>query len=398
MKRLLLLGPAAGTGYVGGLQLALTNLADELRSRGWEVDSSLETPCRPGGTPVEVRTSLAGLQSFALLVRIRQAIPSHWRRTVSARFWPQSAYDVAAQALWWAERKLERPDLYRSVLVCPDFNVPGMLALALASHPRVVVVSLDALAEELRTRLWSFAQRRSVHPFFYKPALAGQIHCAVFASEHWRQQAINAGLAPSAAHTIYFGVPLAVSTPRQRESEQRLLWVGRLAPEKGLHLLLAALPRLPGVTLTAIAAQGEPEYRARILNLIRDLGLQGVVTLHPPVAREALSDIYASHDLLFFHSSYPEPVALVLMEAYAAGLPVVANQVDGSDLVRNGETCHTYNPQDAYSMIAAIRSSLGDAITRDRMSRNARAIVEANYSLKAMGAAYDRLLCGNGAD
>ena len=168
-----------------------------------------------------------------------------------------------------------------------------------------------------------------------------------------------------------------------------------LGSRKGLHLLLATLLRLPGLTLTAIAAQGEPEYRARILSLIRDLCLYGVVTLLPPVAREALSEILASHDLLFSHSSYPEPVALVLMEAYAAGLPVVANEVDGSDLVRSGETCHTDNPHDADSIAAAIRSSLGDAITRDGMSRNPLAIVEAKYSLKAMDIAYDRLLSDN---
>lgn len=397
MKRLLLLGPVVDRSYVGGLQLALSNLAAELQGRGWEVEGSLYC----GGekddlASTETHTALGGLQGSRWLVSVREFVPAGLRQTVSALFWPQAAYDAAAQNLNRVAELLRDGSRYHAVLVCPDNNTPGLLALALSMHPRVIVVSLNALAEELKPRLWSLLRRKAVHPFFYRPAKAEQITCAVFASDLWRKQAVEEGLSEAAGHTIYFGIPMGTARLRIEGNGQRLLWVGRLAPEKGLHLLIAALPALrklyPNLTLTAVAGQGEPAYRAQIEQLIEARGLGGIVRLLPPVARRDLGEVYASHDLLFFHSGFGEPVALVLMEAYAAGLPVVANQANHSELVRDGENCLTYDRNDPESIVVAVGKMFSDGELRQRLAVRSRALVEAKYSLAAMGDAYDRLL------
>lgn len=397
MKRLLLLGPVVDRSYVGGLQLALMNLGQELQSRGWEVEGSLYRKENDGDlASTETHTALGALQGSRWLIRVREVVPAGLRQTISALFWPQAAYDAAAQNLRRVAELLRDETRYDAVLVCPDSNTPGMLALALTLHPRVVVISLTALAEELQPRLWSLVRRKAVHPFFYRPAKAEQIGCAVFASDLWRKQAVREGLAEAAAHTIYFGIPLGSARPRHEGNGQRLLWVGRLAPEKGLHLLIAALPslqkRFPNLTLTAVAGQGEAAYRVQIEQMIAARGLEGIVRLLPPVAREDLSDIYANHDLLFFHSSYGEPVALVLMEAYAVGLPVVANAVMNSELVCHGENCLTYDRNERGSIVAAVGRLLSDDELRQGLAGKGRALVEAKYSLIAMGDAYDRLI------
>lgn len=397
MKRLLLLGPVVDRSYVGGLQLALSNLGAELQSRGWEVEGSLYCDGEHSNlASTETHTALGALQGSRWLMRVREAVPAGLRQTVSALFWPQAAYAAAAQNLNRVADLLCDGNRYHAVLVCPDGNTPGLLALALAMHPRVVVITLAALAEELQPRLWSLVRRKAVHPFFYCPAKSEQIGCAVFASDLWRKQAVREGLAEAAAHTIYFGIPLGTASLRLEGNGQRLLWVGRLAPEKGLHLLIAALPslrkRYPNLTLTAVAGQGEAAYRVQIERMIAAVGMEAVVRLLPPVARNDLGDIYASHDLLFFHSSYGEPVALVLMEAYAGGLPVVANAVANSELVRHGENCLTYDRKDPESIVAAVGRLLSDDELRQRLAAKARALVEAKYSLNAMGDAYDRLI------
>jgi glycogen(starch) synthase len=207
---------------------------------------------------------------------------------------------------------------------------------------------------------------------------------------------VRAGLAAEAAHTVYFGIPVG-ARPERARAGRRLLWVGRLTPEKGLHLLLATLPRLrermPEVTLTAVAAQGEGTYRALIERLIAEGGLGEAVTLRGPVPREELPALYASHDALFFYSINAEPVALVLMEAYANGLPVAANRA-ATDLVEDGVTCVTYEAGVGESIVEAVERVLADEALRARLADQARARVEERYSLAAMGTAYDRLLRG----
>jgi glycosyltransferase involved in cell wall biosynthesis len=220
---------------------------------------------------------------------------------------------------------------------------------------------------------------------------------AIFASTHWQAQAVRAGLPTASARTIYYGVPLPPPVPRPDKAGRRILWVGRLSPEKGLHVLLRALPalrrRLPDVTVTAIAAQGSPSYRRLIARLIGELDLGAVVSVRPPIPREGLADAYAAHDVLFFHSVYEEPVALVLMEACAAGLPVAASATapDGR-LVRTGETCLTYDPSRPETAAQALHTLLTDAPLRERLASTAQRLVRTDFSLEAMGRSYDAAL------
>jgi glycosyltransferase involved in cell wall biosynthesis len=111
------------------------------------------------------------------------------------------------------------------------------------------------------------------------------------------------------------------------------------------------------------------------------------------MAREALQTAYASHDVLFFHSIFAEPVALVLMEAFAAGLPVVASQASAeAKLVRDKVTCLCYRPNDRESLAEAIVMMLTDPRLRQRLAANARQLVRQEFSLDKMGRLYDELL------
>jgi glycogen(starch) synthase len=170
-----------------------------------------------------------------------------------------------------------------------------------------------------------------------------------------------------------------------------------LSREKGLHLLLDALPivlrQVGHLSVTGIAAQGPAGYRRQILAMIRHLGLEDVVTLHPAVQRTQLRAAYAEHDLLFFHSANTDPVALVLMEAFAAGLPVVSSQASPqAHLVQEGSTCLCYRSGDKRSLARAIIRLFTDFDLQTELTKKAGQCVQARFSLQAMGGEFDALL------
>jgi glycosyltransferase involved in cell wall biosynthesis len=405
--RALLIGPVFLPGDVGGLQLALSDVAEQLTARGWQIDtlilaaSSAPSPLR---TTFFSTSRLSPFRSWPVLGRLWKAFPLSARRFLSTLAMPRQYWENVSDNLHAIETMLTGPQAYDIVLVGVDGNAPGCTALACARHRRVVSISLQGLANELTNQWWrwlhplvSLRLGRRGHPFLFRRITWQQIKLALFASRQWRQAALQAGLPEACTHTIYFGIPLPEPLPRPAEARRRILWVGRLSPEKGLHLLLSTLAeirrRLPDVSLTVVAGQGNDDYRQEIMELVCRHGLTEIVEFRAPVDRAALQKAYAEHDLLFFYSAFPEPVALVLMEAFAAGLPVVASRAEpGAALIQHEITCLCYQPEDKASLVDAISRLLADAPLRQRLSQNAQQLVRQEFSLDKMGAAYDAVL------
>jgi glycosyltransferase involved in cell wall biosynthesis len=405
-KRLkaLLIGPAFRTGEIGGLQIALQDLQEQLNRYGWHVDAA--TYDAPGALSVTTQRSLfAHFQHLSLVMAVRDRLPPALRRLVAALFMPRTFLLHASHNLQILEQRLKAAPDVDVVLLCLELSPPGIAALACELHPCVVVVSLGGLGLELRLRrIWSLLAQvarlrigSSVHPAFYRPIEPDRLGTTIFASRQWRDEAVQAGLPPDKAHVIPFGIPLPPAPERTGDTSGRLLWIGRLAPEKGLHLLIEALPAIRAhyghATLTAIAGPGPAAYRRHIQRRIHDLGLHESVRLISGVPREQLQSAYAQHDLLWFHSEYDDPVALVLMEAFAAGLPVVASHArPDALLVHHEQTCLCYRPADQTTIVTAVLRLLKDPGLRMQLMRRAQARVSARFSLEAMGAAYDRVL------
>lgn len=334
-------------------------------------------------------------------------LPHNWRRGIAVCFMPRRYFANAANTLREVERVLDGIDPQSPVLLFVDGAVPGLAALVTGRHRKTVIVSLDALAVELRAHWWRLARRvarlrlgGTCHDALYRQVAVQQVHCAVFASRHWQREATDAGLPASVSQTIYFGIPRQSPAPARRRG-RRLLWLGRLAPAKGLHLLLPCLPairrQVPGLSLTVYAAQGPVEYRERIMALVAQHELQGIVTFLDPVPRGALPAIYRDHDALFFYSPYPDPVALAMMEACASGLPVLSSTAAAdAALVRHDETCWCYAPDDPQAIVDGAVRILTDGDLRERLARNASELLSAQFSLEAMGRSYDTLLRGLG--
>ncbi|MBN2538286.1 glycosyltransferase family 4 protein [candidate division WOR-3 bacterium] len=118
----------------------------------------------------------------------------------------------------------------------------------------------------------------------------------------------------------------------------RLLFVGRLDGRKGILVLLRALPevlvRFPGARLDVVGT-GPEEKRARAL--CRDLGIESAVRFCGRPTRDDLPRWYAGAGVYCSPALGGETLGIVLLEAMASGVPVVASRIPGYDeTVRTG--------------------------------------------------------------
>jgi glycosyltransferase involved in cell wall biosynthesis len=153
------------------------------------------------------------------------------------------------------------------------------------------------------------------------------------------------------------------------DTGQLLLYIGRLSAEKQIERIRPVLDALPDARLALV---GDGPYRQQLQTLFAGSAANFVGYL----AGEELASAYASADAFLFPSS-TETLGLVLLEAMAAGCPVVgANRGGIPDIVTDGVNGCLYEPDGvdggAGSLTAAALRLLGDPSQREQLRRNAR--------------------------
>ena len=174
--------------------------------------------------------------------------------------------------------------------------------------------------------------------------------------------------------------------PRIRESENpalRVVYVGRLSPEKGIDVLLRAWAlfcessggdRRPTLTIV-----GDGPERGALGAIADELGLSDSVRFLGALPRAAALAELASASLLVFPSLWFETFGLTILEAASKGIPALVTGMGGqSSLVRDGVTgCHI-PPGDPAALAAALRGLLADPAALRRMGAAARAAFESS--------------------
>lgn len=134
---------------------------------------------------------------------------------------------------------------------------------------------------------------------------------------------------------------------------------------------------------------GEGSERTNLEKQIESYALQGRVLLLG--LRDDVADILRASDVCV-HSAHDEAFGLVVAEAMACGLPVVACAGTGpGEIVKDGVTGLVVPPQDLEAMSEAARKLTADADTRRRLGDAARRAAESRFSVDAMLSAYRRL-------
>ncbi|MBW4619775.1 MAG: glycosyltransferase family 4 protein [Cyanosarcina radialis HA8281-LM2] len=160
-------------------------------------------------------------------------------------------------------------------------------------------------------------------------------------SNYVREQLIKHGLPSEQTVTLYCGVasPKTFTEPLTEEihQSQRILFAGRIAPNKGLEWLLKALARTSSRIHLDIAGEGWD--RPRMEKLAQQLGASDRVTWHGWCEPQKLDSLYQQCFAVIFPSLWHEPAGLVTLEAYARYRPVIASAVGGiPEHLRDGET------------------------------------------------------------
>ncbi len=176
--------------------------------------------------------------------------------------------------------------------------------------------------------------------------------------------------------------------PRANPPGKRVGFIGRLDPVKRIEDLIAAVSLLKEDVSLDIFGEG-PERR-KIESLIDRLDLHHPVDLHGAVNGSA--DALAGIDVLVLPSD-AEGFGLVLIEAMAAGVPVIGTDVPGiRDVIRDGENGLLVRPRDPRALADAIERVLSDASLREKLSAGGRASVQERFAWPSVYERYRSLL------
>ena len=178
-----------------------------------------------------------------------------------------------------------------------------------------------------------------------------------------------------------------------------LLYIGRINWKKGLDRLLEAVSLLPGCRLV-IAGNDEEGYQPRLSALAERLGVSGRVTFAGPVYGCAKRGLLRSASALVL-ASYSENFGNVVIEAMAAGCPVIVTREVGAAALVEESGAGIVLDGDCASLSQGIGRMLADRAGREQMGRSGRNAAALRYSWDAvaarMEAVYDDLLarrCG----
>jgi glycosyltransferase involved in cell wall biosynthesis len=233
-----------------------------------------------------------------------------------------------------------------------------------------------------------------------KPRLG--ISRALFPSAFMQGEYRNLGIFPRESRVVYGAVDTspyaALARSPKSNGNVSLLYVGRLAPEKGVHTAIEAVARLVrdfnlrNLILT-IVGDGEPEYVHSLHALVDRESLAPIVTFLPAQPKETLPALYARSDIFLFTSIWQEPFGRVIVEAMASGLAVAGTAVGGAaEILRHDENALVFTPGDPASLAQTLKRLIEDSDLRERLGSAARNSVMDKFDLQRMTLEIERYL------
>ena len=202
----------------------------------------------------------------------------------------------------------------------------------------------------------------------------------VVPSAYLRGIALGWGLAPDRVGVVPNPAPEVATHPTRDEARTALAvsgfalgTAGRLTPQKALGDALEALARLPEVELLVL---GDGPERASLERRAGELGVAGRVRFLGAGSRDDVIALFRAVDVVLLTSVW-ENLPHTLLEALAAGTPVIATAVGGvPEVVRDGENGLLVPPRDVDALVHAIERVARDEGLRASLAASAAASVE----------------------
>ena len=204
---------------------------------------------------------------------------------------------------------------------------------------------------------------------------------------------------PPGLHVVPNGIDCAPYLRQNRSGDSRgplrLIYVGRLAPRKGLLESIEALrlAREWGIAARLVIAGSGPE-EARLRQHVRECALIREVSFVGPAYGEHKAGLLGQADVLLL-ASYSEGLPYALLEAMAAGVvPIVTPVGAVPEVAVEGEHGLFIEPRDAEAIAQAIARLDGDRVALARMSAACRRRVAAAFSLERVARDFSELYWG----
>jgi len=165
--------------------------------------------------------------------------------------------------------------------------------------------------------------------------------------------------------------------------EKVVLYVGRVNEKKGVGDLFSAFSRLKERAALLVVGKCEEAYKRKLLKLVE--GRKAIFTGEVP--NSELPSYYNVCDVFLMPSRKYEGIPRVVLEAMAAGKPVIASDVGGvKDVIKEGQTGLLFKPGDAEELYSKLLNLLRDDEMRKAIGKAAREFVVAEHSVNHVAA------------
>jgi glycosyltransferase involved in cell wall biosynthesis len=161
--------------------------------------------------------------------------------------------------------------------------------------------------------------------------------------------------------------------------EKIVLFVGRLVYEKGIHILINAVPKILSKVNAKFIIVGSGYMKEQLLNIVRSMGLEHKVLFEGFLDNDALIKLQKCADVSVVPSLF-EPFGIVALEAMAAGSPVVVSDTGGlTEIVEHDITGVKVYPNNPDSLAWGITKVLLDGTYAQTLRDNAYHQVKEKY-------------------
>ena len=167
-----------------------------------------------------------------------------------------------------------------------------------------------------------------------------------------------------------------------------IAFAGRLVAEKGLHILLRALPRLPDARLEIA---GDGPFRRSAEQLAGTLRVADRVRFRGALPFEGIAELYARASVVCVPSAWNEPFGYAAAEAMAMGRPVVATSKGALRELLGGGRGFLAGRPDPPALATALEAALEDPKSRREAGERAAKFADRELGLEVIGSRYEVL-------
>ena len=246
-------------------------------------------------------------------------------------------------------------------------------------------------------------EQTRLHTRWLKKALIGSVPSLrytslIAVSQTVKQQYTEVGCDAERIEVIYNGIDARfLNTPRNEDANNddtgdtseakdiELIYVGRLCTEKGVMVILQALDILVNEQHRQhfhlnIFGEGDEAYIRELAAFLQEKQLTSFVTFHGKVPQDELLQHYDCSDIMLIPSIWKEPFGLVVAEAMARGLPVIASHIGGpAEIITTGVDGLLIEPGDEQALVSAILQLAEDPAMRGQLAQAARITVRERF-------------------